>query len=86
LVGGVPKMDYNYSASEKVVSERANPTTGGSPVYFLGLPGFKWVDSGPCSAGKQLLPLVSGGQGGLGSGAAIGTGCGVTAPNRWRAA
>jgi len=36
LVGGVPKMDYNYSASEKVVSERANPTTGGSPVYFLG--------------------------------------------------
>ena len=35
-IDGVPKMDYYYDAKGKVISELANPTTGGTPVYFLG--------------------------------------------------
>ena len=35
-IDGVPKMDYYYDAKGKVISELANPTTGGAPVYFLG--------------------------------------------------
>ncbi len=45
-------------------------------ISFAGLLGSKWVDLRRRSAGKQLVTLVSGVQGGLGSGAASGTGCG----------
>ncbi|MGB7840395.1 MAG: hypothetical protein WBL40_20035, partial [Terrimicrobiaceae bacterium] len=36
LIDGVPRMDYCYDTNGKIISELANPTTGGSPVYFLG--------------------------------------------------